>query len=262
MSRVVLAALLLACAIATPILAEPPYAPTPVLAPPSPAIVAAVGAPDRPAADVARDAQRHPAELIAFAGIKPGDQVADFMPGAGYFSRIFSHVVGKTGHVYAIVPDFMMKLMPARVKAVQAMAAEPPYGNISVRVDPVGSVAKGLALDAVWTSDNYHDVYGFFGPQAAADLDAAVFRALKPGGVFLVIDHEAVSGTSETAPKTLHRIDPKTVIAQVLAAGFQLEAESTLLRNAADPHTAKVFDPAVRGHTDQFVYKFRKPEAK
>jgi predicted methyltransferase len=110
-----------------------------------------------------------------------------------------------------------------------------------------------------WTSDNYHDIYGFFGADHAAAADAAIFSALKPGGVFIVIDHAALPGASATAPTTLHRIDPATVKAQVEAAGFKLEAESPILANPADPHTQKVFDPAIRGRTDQFVFKFRKP---
>ena len=119
--------------------------------------------------------------------------------------------------------------------------------------------AQGGGVDLVWTSDNYHDVYGFFGAQQAAAMDAAVFRALKPGGLFVVIDHTALPGASATAPTTLHRIDPETVKAQVLAAGFVLDATTDVLHNPTDPHTAKVFAPEIKGHTDQFAFRFRKP---
>jgi predicted methyltransferase len=222
-------------------------------------IAAAVASPDRPAADTARDATRKPAALLAFAGIKPGDRVGDIMPGQGYFTRIFSNLVGPTGHVYAIVPAELAQRKPALVEAMNTLATTPNFHNVSPVVVPTASITAPEKLDVAWTSDNYHDVYGFFGADQAAAMDRAVFAALKPGGVFVVIDHVAHDGASATAPKTLHRIDPATVKAQVLAAGFTLEAQSDTLQNPADTHDLKVFDPAIRGRTDQFVFKFRKP---
>ncbi len=224
-----------------------------------PVIAAAVADPGRPAADTARDANRHPAELVAFAGIKPGDSVADFMPGTGYFTRIFSRVVGVKGEVYAITPSELAAKVPKLPATIAALAHDPSYSNVKPVVEPAAQVAQGLSLDAVWTSDNYHDMYGFFGAKTASAADASVFKALKPGGVFIVIDHAGLPGSSSTAPTTLHRIDPATVKAQVEAAGFVLEAESPVLQNPADPHTDKIFAPSIKGHTDQFVLKFRKP---
>jgi predicted methyltransferase len=228
------------------------------------AVAAAIGAPDRPAEDVARDAARHTAELLAFSGVKPGDRIADFVPGKGFFTRLFSHIAGKQGHVYAIVPAELAKVKPPLEAAIKALAAQPGYANVTAVVEPTAqtgaaAVAQGGALDLVWTDDNYHDVYGFFGPAAAAAADSAIFRALKPGGTFVVIDHVALGGASGTAPTTLHRIDPDTVKSQVEAAGFVLDTSSDVLRNPADPHTAKVFDPSIKGHTDQFAFRFRKP---
>lgn len=220
-------------------------------------IDAAIASPARPPADVARDAQRHPAALLAFAGIKPGDTVADLMPGGGYFTRLFAQTVGPQGHVYAIVPAELAKEMPKSVDAARAVAAGAP--NVSALVVPTDAIAAPEKLDLVWTSDNYHDVYGFFGPDKAAAMDRAIFHALKPGGRFIVIDHVAAAGASATAPTTLHRIDPATVRAQVLAAGFVLTDQSDVLQNPSDDHTRKVFDPSIRGHTDQFAYSFRKP---
>lgn len=231
---------------------------TPLHAQPD-SIAAAIAAPDRPKADTDRDAQRHPAALIAFAGIKPGDHIADLMPGRGYFTRIFSNLVGTSGHVYAIVPAELAQVAPKIPEAMKALAADPAFANVTSLVMPTAQITAPEKLDLAWTSQNYHDLYGFFGAAQAAQFDAAVFKALKPGGAFIVIDHVAPAGTSETSPKTLHRIDPETVKAQVLAAGFVLEAQSDLLRNPADPHTAKVFAPEIRGHTDQFVFRFRKP---
>lgn len=219
----------------------------------------AVNSTTRPQADVLRDHARKPAEVITFAGLHLDDQIADIMPGQGYYTRIFSKVVGPAGHVYAIVPAELAKATPKYGVAARNLAADPALGNVTALIEPSDAISTPKPLDMAWTSDNYHDLYGFFGAAQAAKFDAAVFRALKPDGIFLVIDHVAPAGTSATSSKTLHRIDPETVKTQVLAAGFKLEAESMLLRNPADTHTLVVFDPAIRGHTDQFIFKFRKP---
>ncbi len=219
---------------------------------------AAVANPDRPAEDKARDALRHPLELINFAGLKQGDSVADFVPGAGYFTRIFSNVVGPKGHVYAIVPQELAMKRPQMASAIYTLSQTPPFTNVVAQVQPTAEAGTGDTLDMAWTSDNYHDMYGFFGKDAAAAAVGSLFRALKPGGVFIVIDHVANAGATE-APATLHRIDPAVVKAQVEAAGFKLEATSDSLKNPNDPHTETVFAPDIRGHTDQFVFKFRKP---
>lgn len=222
-------------------------------------VAAAVASPDRPKADTDRDALRHPAELVAFAGIKPGQSVGDLMPGGGYFTRIFSRVVGPKGHVFAFVPAEFLGFRATAADKVKAIAALPAYANVTVVTVPFAATAAPEPLDLIWTSDNYHDVYGGEGsPEAAAMLDLAVFKALKPGGVFIVIDHSA-PGADGTVPKTLHRINPETVKQQVEATGFKLEAESKVLEDPADPHTIPVFDGSIRGKTDQFVFKFRKP---
>jgi predicted methyltransferase len=223
-------------------------------------VAAAVASPDRPKADVDRDALRKPAEVIAFAGIRPGQNVGDLMPGGGYFTRIFSGVVGPKGHVYALVPSELLARKPTAADAVKAIAAEPAHANVSVAVVATADTAAPALLDVVWTSQNYHDVYGFYGADEAAKMDAAVFKALKPGGEFIVIDHVSAPGAGGSVAKTLHRIEPETVKAQVLAAGFVLEAESPLLRNPSDPHDVAVFDKSIRGSTDQFIFKFRKPK--
>ena len=224
-----------------------------------PAPIAAAIASSRPKTDTDRDALRKPGPLMAFAGIAPGQQIGDLMPGQGYFTRLFSRVAGPQGHVYALIPSELAAVAPKIPDAMKTLAADPAYPNVTSIIAPTAQIGAPVKLDIIWTSQNYHDVYGFFGAPAAAALDAAVFKALKPGGAFLVIDHVANAGTNDSGPKTLHRIDPETVKAQVLAAGFTLEATSDLLLNTADPHTVKVFAPEIRGHTDQFVFKFRKP---
>lgn len=224
----------------------------------------------RPAADKEVDNDRKPAALVTFAGIKPGDNVADVMPGRGYFTRIFSKVVGAKGHVYAVIPESMAtKAPPEKFKPIHALVADPAYsGNTSVEIRPYDRLDVGAPLDVVWTSQNYHDVYGAVsvfsvtgstGPEQAAKLDAAAFKALKPGGVFIVVDHAAAPGAGGKDASTLHRIDPATVIAQAKAAGFELEATSDVLSNPQDGHDKAVFAPEIKGHTDKFVLKFRKP---
>lgn len=223
------------------------------------AIRNAIAAPTRPATDTARDEARKPAELLAFAGVKAGDTIADLIPGQGYFTRLFSAVVGDHGRVYAIVPTELAQKQPKALDAMAKLASEPGMANVSVLTVPTTELATPTPLDIAWTSDNYHDIYAFFGPDKAAQFDAAVFRALKPGGVFIVIDHAAAAGADIAASQHLHRIDPEIVKAQVLAAGFRLDAQSAVLANPADNHTDPVFAPQIRGHTDQFVLRFRKP---
>jgi predicted methyltransferase len=228
-----------------------------------PAIAAAVADPARPAADTARDADRKPAELLAFAGIKPGDKIAELMPGSGYFTRIFSKIVGPMGHVYAMVPEELLKRGPRAGQGAAAVAADPAFsGNVSVVDEPYADFKAPEPVDVVWTSLNYHDFHdSFFGPLDMAAFDKAVYAALKPGGIFMVVDHAAAPGSGTRDTETLHRIDPEAVKKEVLGAGFVLEGESDLLRHPADDHTAKVFDSAVRGKTDQFILKFKKPGA-
>ena len=233
----------------------------PATAKPAPAavIAAALASPSRPAADSARDADRKAGALIALAGIKPGDTVADLVPGGGYFTRIFSALTGAKGKVYAVLPAEMAAGNPKQGERLAALAAEPALTNVTAVTTPSDVIALPAPVDVAWTTENYHDIYGYYGADKAAAFAKAVFKALKPGGVFLVSDHVALTGTSATAPTTLHRIDPATVKAQLVAAGFVIEAESGLLKNPADDHTLKVFDPLIRGKTDQFVFKARKP---
>ena len=224
------------------------------------AIAAALAAPDRTKADTEHDADRKPGVMVAFAGIKPGDKVGDLIPGRGYFTRIFSHVVGAKGHVFAIVPAEFIEKNPKGGDAVKALAAEPVITNVSVVVTPSGDLAVGAPLDVVFTAQNYHDVYGYFGADKAAAMNAAVFKMLKPGGRYVIEDHAAPGLTDRAVITKVHRIDQATVKAQVIAAGFKFDGESIVLHNAADTHDKSVFDPALRGHTDQFVMAFHKPK--
>ncbi|HEV2365528.1 MAG TPA: methyltransferase [Caulobacteraceae bacterium] len=220
-------------------------------------VAAAVADAHRPAEDRARDGARKPAEVVAFSGVKSGDKVVELLPGTGYFTRIFSKIVGPTGHVWALVPD---PKSPFAEPAAAAIAADPAYGNVSVVVIGPTDMAGLPPLDLVWTSDNYHDLHL---PQLKLDvvgLDRQWFAALKPGGTLLIIDHVALPGSPvpETADK-LHRIDPAAIRQEVESVGFKFDGQSDVLRNPADPHTIAIFDPSIRGHTDQVVYRFEKP---
>jgi predicted methyltransferase len=220
-------------------------------------IGAAVDNPARPAADKARDDARKPAEMLEFARVRPGQTVVDFLPGSGYFTRLFSTAVGPKGHVYAFVPTEVashVKVMPANG------ATDPAMPNVTYLVGPVMSFSTPTPVDMVWTSQNYHDLHDpFMGPADMAKFNAAVFASLKPGGLFVVEDHAAAAGSGVSATNTLHRIDPAVVKREVMGAGFVFDGESKVLRNPADTHTLLVFDKTIRGHTDQFAYRFKKP---
>lgn len=223
-------------------------------------VVAAITDPAR-LQDAKIDARRHGAELAAFARVKPGDVVVDLIPGAGYFTRIFSKIVGPAGHVYALWPQEYAREAVDDVAAMRRLARDPGYANITVIVQPAAAFAVPQKLDVMWTSQNYHDYPDkFMGPTDPRLLDQAVFQALKPGGVFVVVDHRAEPGSGLRDTERLHRIDAAVVKEQVTAAGFMLEAETDMLKNAADTHTLLVFDPKIRGHTDQFAFRFRKPK--
>ena len=221
-------------------------------------IISAVADPARPEADRDRDANRKPAETLVFAGVKPGQTVVDLLPGQGYFTRIFSAVVGPGGHVYAVVPPARANSPRDFAAMMQPVVEDAHYGNVTLSVQTLTGLSLPQVADVIWTSQNYHDFHNIPDADVVA-IDKAIFNALKPGGTFIVLDHAAEPGSGARDTSTLHRIDPETVRKEVLAAGFKLVGESRILRNPDDPHTAKVFDPAIRGRTDQFIFKFRKP---
>jgi predicted methyltransferase len=226
-------------------------------------VTRAIADPARPPEQVARDAQRQPGTVLAFAGVKPGDRVADFMSGGAYFTRLFSRIVGKTGHVYAFLPEEQLKnCAPEETAGTRAVEHDGSYANVSVMTGPVGRFRPPEPVDLIWTSLNFHDLYdSFMGPADVPQVTQALFDALKPGGELLVIDHVAQAGSEVRDTETLHRIDPEVIIRRAQAAGFRLEAHSDALRNQRDTHQLRVFDAAVRGQTDQVILKFRKPLA-
>jgi predicted methyltransferase len=208
------------------------------------------------------DAKRHTAELMAFSGVKPGDKVVDLIPGSALFTRVFAKVVGPKGHVYMVWPNEYAQEAASDVAASDKLAADNrSYGNISVLKEPANAFSTPAPVDLVFTAQNYHDYPDkFMGKVDPIAFDRQVFKALKPGGVFLVIDHAAEAGSGMRDTDTLHRIDPAIVKQQVTSVGFAYEGESEVLKNPADDHKKLVFDKTIRGQTDQFVYKFRKPK--
>jgi predicted methyltransferase len=222
-------------------------------------LVSAVSNPARPEADRVRDADRKPAEVLAFLGIAPGATVLDLVAGSGYYSEILAYAVGEQGRVY--VQNHKWVLERFGDEALVARLSKPALANATrwdrelTRLDlPPGS------LDAAVMVLFYHDTY-WQGVDRAA-MNAAVFEALKPGGVFGVVDHRAEAGSGDRDVKEIHRVDEKWVAREVVAAGFVLEAESDILTHPEDDRRKNVFDPSIRGKTDRFVYRFRKPELK
>ena len=216
-------------------------------------VAKAIADPGR-ADDAKNDGRRKGAELVAFSGAKPGDKVLELIPGGGYFTRVFSKVVGPQGRVYAVWPTEYDESSD-KVKAIAAA-----YGNVDLLAQPAAKLTTPQPVDVVFTSQNYHDYPDkFMGPTDLKILNAAVFAALKPGGLYVIVDHSAEAGSGLRDTETLHRIDEATVKQQVLAAGFEYVGETDVLRNKADDRKTNVFDKAIRGRTDQFVYKFRKP---
>jgi predicted methyltransferase len=222
------------------------------------ALMAAVADAGRPAEDVAKDAVRKPAETLAFARVMPGQSVAEILPGGGYFTRLLSKAVGPNGKVHALVPAAAMSF-PPQIDPVRAIASSPGYGNVYVET-PDGPIKPSAPVDLIFTAQNYHDIHGYYGAEAAAAFNRAAFESLKPGGTYLVIDHSAVAGAGTSGARSIHRIEASVVKAEVIAAGFIFDGESNILGNAADPRTANVFDEVIRGRTDQFMMRFRKPD--
>lgn len=222
-------------------------------------VTKAVNDPAR-AADRKDDARRKIAEVMAFAGVKPGDKVLELVPASGYWTRVFSQIVGPGGHVYTVWPDEMAKYSSKSFAKWQSLVKTPHYQNVSLLKEPAAKLSVPQKVDIVFTAQNYHDYHDpFMGPVDMKQFDQQVYDALKPGGVFIVIDHAAPAGSGVSDTNTLHRIDPAVVKQEVEAAGFVFDGSSDALVNPKDPLNIKVFDPSIRGHTSQFIYRFRKP---
>jgi predicted methyltransferase len=218
-------------------------------------IAAAVASPGRPSDDTERDADRKPAEVLRFFELAPGQRVADLMGGTGYYTEILARAVGPDGGVWIQNNPFVVKRFadaPLRerlerlgLKNVVRLDTELEQPNLPSDLD--------LAIMVLF----YHDTYWQKVDRAA--MNRAIFAALRPGGIFGLIDHHAEAGSGDREVDKAHRVDAALVRGEIEAAGFVLEAESDLLRHPEDDRTKNVFDEDIRGKTDRFIYRFRKP---
>jgi predicted methyltransferase len=202
-------------------------------------------------------------ELVRFARVDAGATVIDVYPGDGDWTRLFSDIVGTEGRVTSFVPAEVAHFKNDPVGLMQALAQEPGRGNVeAVSADLVAMPKVTQPADVIWLHLFYHDLHTALMQSrgaTAADFNRAVYEALKPGGFYVIVDHAAAAGAGTGDAQSLHRIDPASVREEVEAAGFVLDAESTLLANRNDPHAIKVFDPMIKGETDRFAYRFVKP---
>ncbi len=215
----------------------------------------AVADPTRPADDRAADAIRAPGETLAFAGIKPGMVVGELYPCGGYFSRMIADAVGPTGKVYGIDTSRWKGCDTATQKVI-----DEGHKNFSFTVNPFGEFALPEKVDLFWITQNYHDLHiKEYGNVDMAAFNRKVFDALKPGGTYFVLDHQAAGTLDDAAIAKVHRIAKAQLIAEIEAAGFKLVGEGTFLNRPSDDHSKSIFDPAIRGHTDQYALRFVKP---
>lgn len=242
MSRITLIAAAAAATLALSLLAITAFAQTP----PAPV-------------DALTDPTMKAPEVIAFIGLKPGQKVADLV--AGRFVRALSQAVGPKGKVYAYEPDEIVKTHPEALGSLKKINEDPAYANVETITAPANAANLPKGLDAVFIRQNYHDLYDkFMGPVDVPAFNKQVYAALKPGGVYVILDHADAAGTGITGTEGRHRIEEARVKADVLAAGFKLDGESNILANPADDHSKMVFFPAIRGKTDQFLLRFKKPK--
>jgi predicted methyltransferase len=224
------------------------------------AIEAAISDPRRPDDQVELDVTRKPTLSLLFSEVKAGDRIVDLMSGNGYFTRILSDVVGPSGRVYAYIPtEQIAHCSPREIAGTQAIVRDSSYRNVTLLTGSLADFRVPEKLDLIWMSQSYHDLHdSFLGPANVAVLNKTIFDSLKPGGVFLVIDHVAEAGSGLRDTETLHRIDPLRMKSEIEAAGFVLESQSAALRNTGDDHKRAIFDPNIRGRTDQVLFRFRK----
>ena len=202
-------------------------------------------------------------ELIRFARVDAGSTVIDVYPGDGDWTRLFSDIVGPEGRVYSFVPAEVAHFKNDPVGRMRTLAKEPGRENVeAVSADLVAMPEVTQPADVLWLHLFYHDLHTALiqaKGATAAHFNRAVYERLKPGGSYVIVDHAAAVGAGTSDAQSLHRIEPASVREEVEAAGFVLDAESTMLANKDDPHSIKVFDPSIKGETDRFAYRFVKP---
>ena len=208
--------------------------------------------------DKARDVHRKPTEVLEFLGLRPGDTVVDVWAAGGWYTEVLSNTAGDDGHVYSQNSPAVLRFRDGKHdKALTARLADGRLGNVErIDVKLADSSISEDSVDLAITALNFHDVYNKNGAEAAVEFMASVYAVLKPGGTFGVIDHAGNAGADNT---DIHRIDPALAKTAAIEAGFVVEAESDLLAHPEDDHTKMVFDPTLRGETDRFILRLRKP---
>jgi len=224
---------------------------------------AALTYPGRPEGDFEKDAGRQPDKVLEFFGVAAGETVLDMFSGGGYYTEMLAHVVGASGHVTSHTNSVVLNFSGDEFNARLA-------GGRLANVDVLNAENNELELgadrfDIAIMTLNYHDLYWVSKEYGWEKIDVEAFlaelhKSLKPGGTLGIVDHHAEAGAPRETGGTLHRIDPGVVLADLETAGFVLDGESDLLRNMEDDYNKSVFDPAVRGQTDRFVMRFKKPE--
>jgi predicted methyltransferase len=201
-------------------------------------------------------------ELIRFSRIEAGSTVIDVYPGDGDWTRLFSEIVGPAGHVYSFVPAEVAHVKNDPVGRMRTLAQEPGRENVEVVSADLAAIPEVTQpADVLWLHLFYHDLHTALiqaKGATAAQFNQAVYERLKPGGSYVIVDHAAAAGTGTGDSQSLHRIDPASVRAEVEAAGFVLDSESSMLANKDDAHAIKVFDPTIKGETDRFAFRFLK----
>jgi predicted methyltransferase len=209
------------------------------------------------------DDQSKLSELIRFARVETGSTVIDVYPGDGDWTRLFSDVVGPEGRVYSFVPTEIAAVMEDQLGRMQMLAKEPGRENVeAVSADLVAMPKVTQPADVLWLHLFYHDLHTALiraKGATAADFNRAVYEGLKPGGSYVIVDHAAAAGAGTSDAQSLHRIDPASAREEVEAAGFVLDAESTMFAKKDDPHSIKVLDRLIKGETDRFAYRLMKP---
>ena len=216
----------------------------------------ALAAEGRPDEERARDAGRMPAQVLEFFGIGAESRVADLLSGGGYYTRILAPVVGPEGAVYAGNNPFFDRF---GAEALTALLSEPGYENV-MRIDaPVDEIPlpDDASMDAVMIVLAYHDLW--LTDEDRDELNRRVLTALKPGGVYGIIDHHAAEGAGTSVIDSLHRIEESVIVDEITTAGFELAASADFLSNPDDDRSLIVFNPDIRGRTDRFVLRFEKP---
>jgi predicted methyltransferase len=241
-------------------------APAPATSPPAEPEVsiyaAALDSPSRPAADLARDASRHPEQVLEFLGIEPGDTVLEMFAGGGYYTEMLALVVRENG---TVVAHMNTPLLQFAAEEFETRHADNRLPNVEILTAENNElVLDADHFDAITIVLNYHDLYWESEEYGWTKIDvpkflAEIHKGLKPGGTLGIVDHYAAAGSPSETGNTLHRIDPAIVVAELEAAGFVLVGESDILRNMDDDHSLGVFDPAIRFKTDRFVLRFKKP---